>query len=82
MLLKQVTKISVCCIIVSKRSSSFFLDNTRSRSDYECKLYARKSGPTVIEKTCATVESVLDYYYSAVWDMAFRIVSTIFILSL
>ena len=31
---------------------------------------ARKSG------------TVLDYYYSAVWDMAFRIVSTIFILSM
>lgn len=39
---------------------------------------ARKSGPTVIEKICATVESLLDYHYSAVWDMAFKIVSTMF----
>lgn len=39
---------------------------------------ARKSGPTVIEKICATVESLLDYHYSAVWDMAFQIVSTMF----
>lgn len=39
---------------------------------------ARKSGPTIIEKICATVESLLDYHYSAVWDMAFQIVSTMF----
>ncbi|KAJ8751028.1 hypothetical protein K2173_016209 [Erythroxylum novogranatense] len=38
----------------------------------------RKSGPTVIEKVCATVESLLDYHYSAVWDMVFKVVSVMF----
>ncbi|KAI3443520.1 hypothetical protein Pfo_000185 [Paulownia fortunei] len=38
----------------------------------------RKSGPTVIEKVCATIESLLDYHYEAVWDMSFQIVSTMF----
>ncbi|KAF8100994.1 hypothetical protein N665_0212s0035 [Sinapis alba] len=41
-------------------------------------LDARKSSPTVIEKLCATVESLLDYKYHAVWDMAFQVVSTMF----
>lgn len=39
---------------------------------------ARRSGPTIIEKICATIESLLDYHYAAVWDMAFQVVSTIF----
>ncbi|KAK2985261.1 hypothetical protein RJ640_009169, partial [Escallonia rubra] len=39
---------------------------------------ARKSGPTVIEKICATVESLLDYGYAAVWDMSLQVVSTMF----
>lgn len=34
--------------------------------------------PTVIEKVCATIESLLDYQYEAVWDMSFQIVSTMF----
>lgn len=38
----------------------------------------RKSGPTVIEKVCATIESLLDYHYSAVWDTVFQVVSTMF----
>lgn len=38
----------------------------------------RKSGPTVIEKICATIESLLDYQYEAVWDISFQIVSTMF----
>ncbi|XP_042050958.1 RRP12-like protein [Salvia splendens] len=38
----------------------------------------RKSGPTLIEKICATIESLLDYQYEAVWDMSFQIVSTMF----
>ncbi|PIN20064.1 hypothetical protein CDL12_07250 [Handroanthus impetiginosus] len=38
----------------------------------------RKSGPTVIEKVCATIESLLDYHFAAVWDMSFQIVSTMF----
>ncbi|RZS25777.1 hypothetical protein BHM03_00059025, partial [Ensete ventricosum] len=29
----------------------------------------RKSGPTVIEKICATIEGFLGYRYNAVWDM-------------
>ncbi|WZY81774.1 hypothetical protein YC2023_028158 [Brassica napus] len=41
-------------------------------------LEARKSSPTVIEKLCVTVESLLDYKYHAVWDMAFQVVSTMF----
>ncbi|KAJ6355703.1 hypothetical protein OIU77_006142 [Salix suchowensis] len=38
----------------------------------------RKSGPTVIEKVCATIESLLDYHYGVVWDMVFQVVSTLF----
>lgn len=38
----------------------------------------RKSGPTVIEKVCAAIESLLDYHYEAVWDMSFQIVSAMF----
>ncbi|XP_022730989.1 RRP12-like protein isoform X2 [Durio zibethinus] len=38
----------------------------------------RKSGPTIIEKVCVTIESLLDYHYSAVWDMAFQVVSAMF----
>lgn len=38
----------------------------------------RKCGPTVIEKVCAIIESLLDYHYSAVWDMVFQVVSTLF----
>ncbi|XVF88941.1 hypothetical protein PTKIN_Ptkin19aG0091600 [Pterospermum kingtungense] len=37
----------------------------------------RKSGPTIIEKICVTIESLLDYHYSAVWNMAFQVVSAI-----
>lgn len=38
----------------------------------------RKSGPTIIEKICATIEGFLGYRYSAVWDMSFQVVSTTF----
>ncbi|KAJ0240084.1 ARM repeat superfamily protein [Hirschfeldia incana] len=41
-------------------------------------LDVRKSSPAVIERLCATVESLLDYKYHAVWDMAFQVVSTMF----
>lgn len=41
-------------------------------------LNVRKPSPTVIEKLCATVESLLDYKYHAVWDMAFQVVSAMF----
>lgn len=39
---------------------------------------ARRSGPTIIEKICVTIESLLDYHYAAVWDITFQVVSTIF----
>ncbi|XWS17532.1 hypothetical protein CRYUN_Cryun33cG0075300 [Craigia yunnanensis] len=38
----------------------------------------RKSGPTIIEKVCATIESLLDYHYNAVWNMTFQVVSRMF----
>ncbi|XP_006843867.2 RRP12-like protein [Amborella trichopoda] len=38
----------------------------------------RRSGPTILEKVCATVESLLGYQYNAVWDMAFQVVSAMF----
>ncbi|KAA8544895.1 hypothetical protein F0562_019710 [Nyssa sinensis] len=38
----------------------------------------RKSGPTIIEKVCATIESLLAYRYAAVWDMSFQVVSAMF----
>ncbi|KAJ4957678.1 hypothetical protein NE237_024789 [Protea cynaroides] len=39
---------------------------------------ARRSQPTIIEKICATIESLLGYQYNAVWDMVFQVVSTMF----
>ncbi|XP_058214149.1 uncharacterized protein LOC131325744 [Rhododendron vialii] len=39
---------------------------------------ARKSGPTIIEKVCATIESLFDYRYAAVWDISFQVASTMF----
>lgn len=38
----------------------------------------RRSGPTIIEKLCATIESLLDYQYSTAWDMSFQVISTMF----
>ncbi|GER40433.1 ARM repeat superfamily protein [Striga asiatica] len=38
----------------------------------------RQTSPTVIEKICATVGSLLDYHYEPVWDMSFQVVSTLF----
>lgn len=39
---------------------------------------SRKSVPTIIEKICATIESLLVYHYTAVWDRVFQILSTMF----
>ncbi|XP_054821263.1 uncharacterized protein LOC129320102 isoform X2 [Prosopis cineraria] len=39
---------------------------------------SRRSGPTVIEKVCATIESLLDYHFDAVWDRVFQVVSAMF----
>jgi len=39
---------------------------------------SRRSAPTIIEKICATVESLLDYHYTAVWDRVFQVVSAMF----
>ena len=39
----------------------------------------RQSGPTIIEKICATIEGFLGYRYNAVWDMSFQVLSTTFI---
>lgn len=39
---------------------------------------ARKSGPTIIEKVCATTESLLSYHYTAVWDVVFQVVAAMF----
>ncbi|KAE9602507.1 hypothetical protein Lalb_Chr12g0200311 [Lupinus albus] len=39
---------------------------------------ARRSGPTIIEKICVTIESLLDYHYAAVWDRVFQVVSAMF----
>lgn len=38
----------------------------------------RRSGPTVVEKLCAIIESLLDYHYTAVFDLAFPVVSAMF----
>lgn len=38
----------------------------------------RRSAPTIIEKICATIESLLDYHYAAVWDRVFQVVSAMF----
>lgn len=39
---------------------------------------SRKSGPTIIEKLCATLEGFLGYRYDAIWDISFQILSTTF----
>jgi ribosomal RNA-processing protein 12 len=39
---------------------------------------SRMSRPTVIEKICATVESLLGYHYIAAWDRVFEVVSAMF----
>ncbi|GAU23825.1 hypothetical protein TSUD_27350 [Trifolium subterraneum] len=39
---------------------------------------SRRSGPTIIEKICATVESLLGYHYAAAWDRVFEVVSAMF----
>ncbi|CAI0387632.1 unnamed protein product [Linum tenue] len=44
----------------------------------QIRMYTRKSEPTVIEKLCATVESLLSYNFFAVWDVAFQVVSAMF----
>ncbi|GAB4838105.1 hypothetical protein Ancab_027636 [Ancistrocladus abbreviatus] len=41
-------------------------------------LDTRKFGPTIIEKVCATIGSLLDYRYAAVWDLAFQVISLMF----
>lgn len=38
----------------------------------------KKSGPTIIEKICATIESLLTYHYAAVWDISFQVVVPMF----
>ncbi|KAM3326452.1 hypothetical protein P3S67_001578 [Capsicum chacoense] len=37
-----------------------------------------KSGPTIIEKICAIIESLLTYHYSAIWDISFQVVIAMF----
>ncbi|XP_045812752.1 uncharacterized protein LOC123906799 isoform X1 [Trifolium pratense] len=39
---------------------------------------SRTSGPTIIEKICATIESLLDHIYVGVWDRVFEVVSSMF----
>lgn len=39
---------------------------------------SRISGPTIIERICAIVESLLDYHYAAAWDRVFDVVSAMF----
>ncbi|KAL5068261.1 hypothetical protein RYX36_019148 [Vicia faba] len=39
---------------------------------------SRRSGPTIIERICAIVESLLDYHYAAAWDRVFDVVSAMF----
>ncbi|GAU27229.1 hypothetical protein TSUD_108200 [Trifolium subterraneum] len=39
---------------------------------------SRTSGPTIIEKICATIESLLDHIYVDVWDRVFEVVSSMF----
>ncbi|CAJ2627945.1 unnamed protein product [Trifolium pratense] len=39
---------------------------------------SRRSGPTIIEKICATVDSLLGYHYAAAWDRVFEVVSAMF----
>lgn len=34
--------------------------------------------PSIIEQVCAIIESILGYQYTAIWDLAFEIVSTMF----
>lgn len=38
----------------------------------------RRAGPTIIEKLCATIESLLEYHYSSAWEMAYQVISEMF----
>ncbi|KAK9946165.1 hypothetical protein M0R45_011641 [Rubus argutus] len=38
----------------------------------------RRSGPTIIEKLCATIENLVGYHYTPVLDLAFQVVSAMF----
>lgn len=51
-----------------------FVDRKKSNSD----LNSRKSAPSVIEKICAIVGSLLDNRYRSEWDMAFQVISSMF----
>lgn len=39
---------------------------------------SRRSGPTIIERIIAIVESLLGYHYAAAWDRVFEVVSAMF----
>ncbi|KAL5572312.1 hypothetical protein UlMin_021909 [Ulmus minor] len=39
---------------------------------------SRKSGPTIIEKVCAMMESLLGYLYTPVLDLVFQVISSMF----
>lgn len=39
---------------------------------------AKQTMPTIIEKLCVTVGSLLDYHYYGVWDMSFQVVTAMF----
>ncbi|GAU26881.1 hypothetical protein TSUD_02840, partial [Trifolium subterraneum] len=39
---------------------------------------SRMAGPTIIEKICATVESLLGCHYVAAWDRVFEVISAMF----
>ncbi|KAK1287476.1 hypothetical protein QJS10_CPB19g01953 [Acorus calamus] len=59
-----------CCMLVLRREVQHIFLNPEGEE--------RRSGPTIIEKICATIESLLGYQYSAVWDMSFQVVSAMF----
>lgn len=39
---------------------------------------SRESAPTIIEKICATMESLIGYHYAVVLDLSFQVISSVF----
>lgn len=38
----------------------------------------RRSGPTIIEKVCATMDSLVGYHYTAVLHLSFQVIASMF----
>lgn len=65
---------NLICACIDEDSIRQGVDQIMTTANME----ARRSAPTVIEKLCAIIESLLDYHYTDVLDLAFQVVSVMF----